>query len=101
MIIKKNEIDKIEYENEIQQSENSNISYDKIQLSNIYNKFKEHFITYIGNKTFTLSFDNFESYEDSEYLKYYISEKENTKDEDLAFIEGFKILQRETGTDYR
>ena len=103
MLIKKEEMEKLELNsNEVSEiSENTNISSNKLQLPNLFKKFKENFITNLVNKTFTLSFDNFQSYDDSDYLTYYLVEKENIKSEDLALIEGFKILQRETGIDYR
>ena len=105
MIIKHNEMEKIELnesnDDDIEKKEKNEKSNETIKLSNLFNKFKKKFINYLDTKTFTLSFDNFQTYEDSEYLKYYISEKENIKNEDLALIEGFTILQRETGIDYR
>ena len=71
----------------------------KVKLSYLFIKFNELF----PNQKYqdSLNDDDEEEEEINEYLDYYESEKENIKNENLTFIEGFKILQRETGQDYR
>ena len=71
----------------------------KVKLSYLFIKFNELFPNQKNQDS--LNDDDEEEEEINEYLDYYESEKENIKNDNLTFIEGFKILQRETGQDYR